>query len=39
MKKLWASPFFENVQNLIYILKMQQKTEKKLFVTEINASE
>ena len=31
--------FFENVQNLMQISKMQEKIEKKLFVFEIIASE
>ena len=31
--------FYENVQNLGEISKMQQKIEKKLFVFKINASE
>ena len=32
-------PFLENVKNLIKILKMQKKIEKKFFVFEIIASE
>ena len=31
--------FFENVQNLMQILKMQEEIKKKLFVFEIMASE
>ena len=31
--------FFENVQNLMQISKMQEKIEKKLFFFEIIASE
>ena len=31
--------FFQNVQNLRYISKMQQKIEKKFFVSQIIASE
>ena len=31
--------FFENVQNLMQISKMQEKIEKQLFVFEIMASE
>ena len=31
--------FFENVQNLMQISKMQEKIEKKLFIFEIIASE
>ena len=31
--------FFENVQNLMQISKMQEKIKKKLFVFEIIASE